>query len=119
MQASAPELRVRQQNSAEQALITNGRTTRVRVWLQADIWHTLLVRLSIEEIIEEVRDWPEDVVADLVDRIMRAKYGEAEPAEDGAWREEIRRRLDDLESGRVQGVPSEETLTKARKIAGL
>lgn len=37
---------------------------------------------------------------------------------DAAWREEVRRRIDEIDSGRVQGIPLEETLAKARKILG-
>jgi Putative addiction module component len=76
------------------------------------------MQLSADQIVEETSDWPEDAVADLVDRILRAKYGEADPSVDMAWQEERRRRIADMESGRVQGIPLEETLAKARKITG-
>jgi hypothetical protein len=49
---------------------------------------------------------------------LRAKYGEADPSVDKAWRDETRRRIADMESGRVQGVALEETLAKSRKITG-
>ena len=76
------------------------------------------MQLSADQIVEETSDWPEDAVADLVDRILRAKYGEVDPTVDNAWQDETRRRIADMESGRVQGVPLEETLAKARKITG-
>jgi len=76
------------------------------------------MRLSVDQIVEETSDWPEDAVADLVDRILRAKYGDVDPSVDDAWREEIRRRIGDLETGNVQGIHLEETLAKARKIIG-
>jgi Putative addiction module component len=76
------------------------------------------MQLSADQIVEETSDWPEDAVADLVDRILRAKYGEADPSVDKAWHDETRRRIADMESGRVQGVALEETLAKARKITG-
>jgi len=76
------------------------------------------MQLSADQIVEETSDWPEDAVADLVDRILRAKYGEADPSIDQAWHDETQRRIADLESGRVQGIPLEETLAKARKITG-
>ena len=79
---------------------------------------TYEMQLSADQIVEETSDWPEDAVADLVDRILRAKYGEVDPLVDKAWHEEIRRRIADLESGKVQGIPLEETLAKARKIIG-
>jgi len=34
------------------------------------------------------------------------------------WHAEIGRRIDDLETGKVQGIPLEETLAKARNITG-
>jgi hypothetical protein len=34
------------------------------------------------------------------------------------WHDETRRRIADMESGKVQGIPLEETLAKARKITG-
>ena len=49
---------------------------------------------------------------------MRAKYGEVDAFVDKAWQDEPRRRIADMESGRVQGIPLEETLAKARKITG-
>jgi hypothetical protein len=74
------------------------------------------MQLSADQIVEETSNWPEDAVADLVDRILRAKYREADPSVDMAWRDETRRRIADMESGRVQGIPLEATLAKARKI---
>jgi hypothetical protein len=59
-----------------------------------------------------------NAVADLVDRILRAKYGEADPSVDKAWQDETRRRIAEIENGRVQGIPLDETLAKARKITG-
>jgi len=74
--------------------------------------------MTLEEIVEETSQWPADAVADLVDRIMLAKHAGIAPEIDAAWRDEVRRRIDDIESGRVQAIPLEETLAKARKILG-
>ena len=54
----------------------------------------------------------------LVDRILRAKYSEADPSVDKAWQDETRRRIADMESGKVQGVPLEETLAKVSTQSG-
>jgi hypothetical protein len=59
------------------------------------------MQLSADQIVEETSDWPEDAVADLVDRILRAKYGEVDPPVDTAWQDETPRRIADTESGRV------------------
>lgn len=74
--------------------------------------------LTLDQIVEEAQQWPEDVVAELVDRLMLAKHGGLNARTDAAWRSEAHRRLAELESGQVQGVPLEETLTKARAILG-
>jgi hypothetical protein len=54
------------------------------------------MQLSADQIVEVTSDWPEDAVADLVDRILRAKYGEADPSVDKAWLDETRRRIADI-----------------------
>jgi hypothetical protein len=40
--------------------------------------------LSADQIVEETSDWPEDAVADPVDRILRAKYGEVDASADAS-----------------------------------
>ena len=79
---------------------------------------TKQMQLSADQIVQATSDWPEDAVADLVDRILRAKDGDVDPSVDKAWNEETRRRIADMESGKVQGIPLEETLAKARKFTG-
>jgi hypothetical protein len=74
--------------------------------------------LTLDQILEEARQWPEDVVTELVDRLMVAKHGGLDSSVDLAWRTEAQRRLAELESGQVQGVPLEETLARARAILG-
>ena len=61
---------------------------------------------------------PADVVAKLVDRIMAERHGEPDPATAAAWKEELNRRLAEIESGEVEGIPIEDSLARARKIAG-
>jgi len=62
---------------------------------------------------------PNEVVAELVDRIMVARHGGVESSVESAWKTEARRRIAEIESGKVKGVPLEESLARARKIAGL
>ena len=73
--------------------------------------------MTMEQIVDETRAWPEDDVAELVDCIYGVKYGDIPPPVDAAWHEEIHHRIADLESGRLQAIPLEETLAKARAIA--
>jgi len=74
--------------------------------------------LTLDQIIEEAQHWPDDVVAELVDRLMLAKHGVGDPGLSPAWRAEIRRRVADIQSGRETGIDGEEVMAKARKIVG-
>lgn len=77
------------------------------------------MEMTIDHIVDETRKWPEEDAAELVDRSYRIKYGDIPQPIEAAWHEEIHRRIADLESGRVQGIPLEKTLAKARAIIDL
>jgi putative addiction module component (TIGR02574 family) len=74
--------------------------------------------LTLEQIVEETSQLPADVVAELVDRILLARHGGIEPDVEAAWRTEIQRRVEEIETGKVRGIPAEETLARVRKIIG-
>jgi hypothetical protein len=74
--------------------------------------------MTIDKIVEETSQWPADVVADLVDRILLAKHGGVAPGADAAWKTAAQRRLKEMESGEVKGIPLEDTLAKARRMIG-
>ena len=74
--------------------------------------------LTLDEIVEETRQMPPDVVAELVDRIMVARHGGIESNVEAAWRAEIRRRIAEIDEGNVKGIPVEKSLARARKILG-
>ena len=74
--------------------------------------------ITLDQIVEETREMPAEVVAELVDRIMIARHGGIEPQVAEAWQNEIDRRVAEIEAGQVTGVPLEESLERARKIAG-
>lgn len=75
--------------------------------------------ISLDQIVEETRELPDEVVAELIDRIMAARHGGIEPSVATAWKSVTDRRISEIESGKVKGVPLEESLARARKIAGL
>ena len=75
--------------------------------------------ITLDEIVEETKQLPADVVAKLVDRILVARHGGIEPAVEAAWKTEIERRVAAIESGTAQGIPVEDSLARIRKIAGL
>ncbi len=72
--------------------------------------------MTLDQIVEETRQLPTDVVADLIDRILLARHGGIEPEVASAWKNEIDRRTKEIEEGKVQGIPVEESLARIRKI---
>jgi len=70
--------------------------------------------MTLDEIVEETREMPAEVVAELVDRIMVARHGGIEPSVASAWKTEIDRRIEEIQSGKVKGVPLEESLARAQ-----
>ncbi|HEX9045652.1 MAG TPA: addiction module protein [Verrucomicrobiae bacterium] len=75
--------------------------------------------ITLDQIVEETRGMPDDVVAELIDRIQFARHGGLEPSVAAEWKAETARRIAEIESGKIKGVPLEESLARARKIAGL
>ena len=75
--------------------------------------------ITLDQIVEETRELPSETVAELVDRIMVARHDGIEPSVAAAWKTETDRRIAEIEAGKVKGVPLEESLARARKIAGL
>ena len=74
--------------------------------------------ISLDQIVEETRQLPDDTVAELIDRIMLARHGSDDAPLSPVWREEIGRRVADIRSGREPGVDGEEVMARARKIVG-
>jgi putative addiction module component (TIGR02574 family) len=74
--------------------------------------------LTLDQIVEETRQLPGDTVAELVDRIMLAKHGADDAPLSPAWRETLRRRVEDIRSGREPGIDGEEVMARARKLVG-
>jgi putative addiction module component (TIGR02574 family) len=75
--------------------------------------------MTLDQIVQETRELPPETVAELVDRIMVARHGEIEPSIAAAWKSETDRRIAEIDAGKAKGVPLEESLARARKIAGL
>jgi putative addiction module component (TIGR02574 family) len=77
------------------------------------------VPITLDQIVEETREMPGEVVAELIDRIMAARHNGVEQPVATAWKTEVDRRISEIESGKTTGIPLEESLARARKIAGL
>jgi hypothetical protein len=78
-----------------------------------------IMALTVEQIVEETRQWPADVVADLVDRITLAKHGGLTAEREAAWAEVAARRSVEIDSGKESLVPGREVSERVRKIVGL
>jgi hypothetical protein len=74
--------------------------------------------LTVEQIVTETRQWPADVVADLVDRITLAKHGGLNAEREAAWTEAALRRCAELDSGKATLTPGHEVSARIRKIVG-
>ena len=75
--------------------------------------------MKLEQIVEETRQLPADVVAELIDRILLERHGGIEAEIEAAWKNEIDRRIEEIEAGKVEGIPVDESLARIRKFAGL
>ena len=74
--------------------------------------------MTIDQIIEETRRLSLEQVADLVDRLTLELLQTIDPSVEDAWKQETRRRLAEIESGGLQGVPGDEVSGRIRKIVG-
>jgi putative addiction module component (TIGR02574 family) len=74
--------------------------------------------ITLDAIVEEARQLPADVVAELVDRMLVARPGGMTAGVADIWRKESRRRMAEIESGRVRGVPGEEVSARLRQMLG-
>jgi putative addiction module component (TIGR02574 family) len=75
--------------------------------------------MTVDQVLAETSHWPTDQVETLFERLLLSNYRLPDPKVDAAWAGEIKRRIDDIESGREVGIPGEEVMARARKIVGL
>jgi len=73
--------------------------------------------ISVEQIVEETRHWPPEKVGELLDRLSGDLHAFDKDTE-VAWQAEIARRIEDIQSGKVRGIPGEEVSARIRKIVG-
>ena len=77
------------------------------------------MNMTVAQVVEETRRWPADQVEVLFERLLDSHYRLPDPALDAEWANEMKRRIDEIESGREVGVPGEEVMDRVRKIVGL
>lgn len=73
------------------------------------------VPLTLEQIVEETRHWPPEKVGELVGRLTEDLHA-SDPETQAAWKTEIDRRIDEVQTGKVQGIPVEEVFEKAKRL---
>ena len=72
--------------------------------------------MTLDQIVEEASHLPREQVAEVVDRLTSALHTDVEPEVETAWKQETRRRLAELENGKVQAVPGETASAHIRQI---
>ena len=71
--------------------------------------------MTLEQIVEETRQWPPEKVGELVGRLTEDMHAN-DPETEAAWKTEIHRRIEEIQSGQVHGLPAEEVFAKAKRI---
>jgi putative addiction module component (TIGR02574 family) len=73
--------------------------------------------ITLDEIVEETRHWPPEQVGELVGRLTEDLHT-SDPEIEAAWKSGIDRRIEEIQSGKVKGIPGEKVLARIRKTLG-
>ncbi len=69
------------------------------------------------ELMDVVDSLPIDMKLELIDHLLESISPKSEEI-DEAWKIEVERRIDEVESGKVQLIPGEEVIARMRKRYG-
>jgi putative addiction module component (TIGR02574 family) len=72
--------------------------------------------MTLDQIVEEAGRLPTRQVVELVERLSQWLHLSSEVEE--SWKAETRRRIADIEAGKVQGIPGPEVSARIRKVVG-
>jgi putative addiction module component (TIGR02574 family) len=75
--------------------------------------------MTVDQVLAETRGWPAEQIEQLLEQFLDSNYRLPDPKVGAAWAAEIKRRIDDIESGREVGIPGDEVTKRVRKIVGL
>jgi putative addiction module component (TIGR02574 family) len=75
--------------------------------------------MTVAQIVAEARQLPREQKGELFDWLLAESFAQPDPEIDAAWRVETRRRIEEIQSGKVQGIPGEQVMGELRKIVGL
>jgi putative addiction module component (TIGR02574 family) len=73
--------------------------------------------MTVDQILEETQRWPPEKVGELVGRLTEDLHG-IDPQTEAVWKSEIARRVEEIQTGKVQGIPAEEVFAKAKRFVG-
>ena len=73
--------------------------------------------LTLDQIVAETRQWPPEKVGELVDRLTKDLHA-SDLETEAAWQVEIARRVEEIQTGKLEGIPGEEVSARIRKIVG-
>jgi hypothetical protein len=73
---------------------------------------------TLEQIVEETRHWPDDVVAELIDRIVIAKHGGLDTGHEAHWGGVAEGRAAESERDPSVLVSGQDVIARIRKITG-
>ena len=74
--------------------------------------------MTVDQLVSEARQLPQDLRAELLDRLGGEMHGEASPDVADAWNQTALQRLASVESGQSQLHPGEEVLARLRQRIG-
>ena len=70
----------------------------------------------MDQIVEEAGHLPTEQVVELVDRLSQGLH--LGPGIEESWKAETRRRVADIEAGKVKGISGPEVSARIRKVVG-
>ena len=74
--------------------------------------YNLPMSRTAQEILEQARQLPPDEVDWLIESLLIKESNEPDAEVEAAWDDEIKRRLDEIDSGAVEMVPAEQVHAK-------
>jgi hypothetical protein len=71
--------------------------------------------ITLDQIVDEVSLLPDDVSAQVIERILIRRHGGFEEGVEDAWKSETSLRVREILEGHVEGIPLEQSLEKAAR----
>ena len=71
--------------------------------------------MTLDQIVEETRNWPPERVGELVGRLTEDLQASS-PEIEAAWKTEIDQRIAEIESGKARGISPEQVSERIQKI---